>query len=77
VDLRQIERLQRNQLVGNGIVEFAIDAFAVRLMMFFGQASPRQTTAVIPTKDFSLRGGTCFSRDSRLPHARLEAAQSE
>ena len=33
-DLRQIERLQRYQLVGDGIVKFALNTFAVRLMVF-------------------------------------------
>ena len=41
LDLRQVERLQRYQLVGNGIVQFALNAFAVRFVVFVAQRSPR------------------------------------
>ena len=40
LDLRQVKRLQRYQLVGDGIVQFAFNAFAVGFMMFVGQNSP-------------------------------------
>ena len=40
--LRQIERLQRNQFVGNGIVQYAIQAFAVTLVLLVTHHSPRR-----------------------------------
>ena len=41
VDLRQIQRLQRYQLVRNRIVQLAINSFAVRLVLVVHSGSPR------------------------------------
>ena len=78
VDLREIERLQRNQLVGNGIVEFAINALAVRLVMFLGQDSPRQIgSLIIPSVRRYPKSRSPLFILKRVPPLAAEAARSE